>query len=58
MPSFGGDIGVGVEERASMKRWSASRAQCDDFLDVPLLVGEIDRVSDFFAPALCARRVV
>jgi hypothetical protein len=31
--------------------------QCDDFLDVPLIVGEVDRISDFL-PRRCAQGVL
>jgi hypothetical protein len=42
---------------ASMKRGVGLPRQCDDFLDVPLIVGEIDRVSDFL-PRRCAQGVL
>ena len=57
MPSFGGDIGVGVEERSLHEEVVGIPRQCDDFLDVPLIVGEIDRVSDFL-PRRCAQGVL
>jgi hypothetical protein len=54
MPSFGGDIGVNVEERCLDEELISIPRQCDDFFDILLIVGEIDHVSDLL-PARCAQ---
>ena len=57
MRSFGGDIGVGVQERGLNEELVGIPRQCDDVLNVPLIVCEIDDVSDFL-PARCAQSVL
>jgi len=50
------DIGVRAEERGLDEKLVGIPRQCDDFLDVPLIVGEVDRISDFL-PRRCAQGV-
>jgi hypothetical protein len=47
MPSFGGDIGIYVEEWSLNEDLVGIPSQCDGLCDVRLIVGEIDHVSDF-----------
>ena len=50
-------MSVRVEERSLDEKLVGIPRQCDDFLDVPLIVGEVDRVSDFL-PRRCAQGVL
>src|SRR5262245_61598222 len=57
MPSFGGDIGVHVEERCLEEQLVGIPRYGDHVFDIPIIVGEIDYVSDFL-PARCAQGVL
>src|SRR5205823_5236628 len=54
MPSFSGDSGVYVEEGCLDKELVGIARQCNDLFDIPLIVGEINNVSDFLS-ACCAQ---
>jgi len=57
MPSSGSDIGINVEERCLDEELIGIPRERDDIFDIPLLVGEINDVSDLL-PARCAQGVL